>query len=138
MNDHDLYWFVGLCEGEAAFDAQRGKYPRIRIAMADRDVVGRAATLMGCRVRLSLHPAPFKAMWHAEIQGERAAEIMRLILPHLGARRSAKVAEILGHTSLTKGQKPGPRVTRPPGLPAATHETSHAPLPARQLEESPA
>lgn len=113
----DLMWLVGLAEGEASFDAQRGKYPRIRIAMADRDVVGRAATLMGCRVRLSLHPAPYKAMFHAEIQGERAADLMRQLLPHLGARRSAKVAEILGHTSLTAGQKPGPRIARPPGLP---------------------
>lgn len=116
MNDADLMWFVGLCEGEASFDAQRGKYPRIRIGMTDRDVVGRAATLMGCRVRLSLKPAPFAAMWHAEIQGERAADLMRLILPHMGARRSARIAEVLGHTSLTRGQKPGPRITRPPAL----------------------
>jgi hypothetical protein len=116
VNEADLYWLVGLCEGEATFDAHKGRYPRIRISMCDRDTVGRAATLMGCRVRLTLKPAPFSALWSAEIQGPRAAELMRLMLPHLGARRSAKVAEILGHTSLTQGQKPGPRVTRPPGL----------------------
>lgn len=138
MERDNLFWLVGLLEGEGCFDAQRGKYPRIRVSMVDRDSVGRAATLMGTKVRLSLKPAPYRAMWSAEIQGERAAELMRLVLPHMGARRSAKIAEILGHTSLTRGQKPGPRVTRPPGLVAPMHETSHAPLPARQLEESPA
>ncbi len=124
MNESDLLWLVGLCEGEATFDAQRGKYPRIRIGMTDRDTVGRAATLMGTNVRLSLKPAPHSAMWHAEIQGERAAELMRLMLPHMGARRSARIADILGHTSLTRGQKPGPRITRPPGLPQQMRETS--------------
>ena len=138
MNDADLMWLVGILEGEGCFDAQRAKYPRIRLGMKDRDVVGRVATLMGTRVRVSLKPAPFAPMFHTEVQGERAAELMRLIFPHMGARRSSKIAEILGHTSLTKGQKPGPRTTRPPGLPATTHETSHAPivLPSRQLEES--
>lgn len=113
----DLLWLVGIMEGEGCFDAQRGKYPRVRLAMVDRDVVGRAATLMGTRVRLSLQAPPKRSTWHAEIQGARAAELMWVLLPHMGARRSAKIAEILGHTSLTTGQKPGPRIARPPGLP---------------------
>lgn len=128
MTDADLMWLVGILEGEGCFDAQRHKYPRIRLGMKDRDVVGRVATLMGTRVRVSLKPAPFAPMFHTECQGERAAELMRLIFPHMGARRSSKIAEILGHTSLVKGQKPGPRTTRPPGLPAAMHETTHAPI----------
>ena len=122
--DHDdLLWLAGLLEGEGSFDAHRGKYPRIRLAMTDRDVVGRAASVMDAKIRLSLHPAPNKATWHTEISGGRAAEIMRQILPYMGARRSGKIAEILGVVAfrkkddLTKGASaPGPALARPLGV----------------------
>lgn len=114
----DLIWLAGLLEGEGTFDLHKGRYPRIRLGMTDRDVVGRAATLLGARVRLSLHAAPKSATWHTEISGARAAEIMAQILPHMGARRSARIATVLGHASLVgKGVKPGPKITRPPALP---------------------
>lgn len=120
----DLLWLAGLLEGEGTFDAHRGKYPRIRLAMTDRDIVGRAASLMDAKIRLSLHAAPAKPTWHAEISGEKAAEIMRLILPFMGARRSARIAEVLAtHHFRQKaviaagtGSTPGPRVTRPLGV----------------------
>lgn len=119
MSRDDLLWLAGLLEGEGTFDLHRGKYPRVRVGMSDRDVVGRAATLLGARVRLSLKPAPNAAMWHAEISGTKATEIMVAILPHMGARRSAKIAAVLGHASLgpTSNGAPGPRITRPPALP---------------------
>lgn len=116
----DLLWLAGLLEGEGSFDAQRGRYPRIRLAMTDRDVVGRAASLMDTSIRLSLHPAPVKATWHAEIQGDRAARIMREILPHMGARRSQRIADVLGAQAFRKPGAPkvlpGPMVTRPAGI----------------------
>lgn len=121
----DVVWLAGLLEGEGTFDLHRGKYPRVRVAMTDRDVVGRAATLIGARVRLSLKPAPYKASWHAEVSGEKAAEVMRAVLPYMGSRRSAKIAAILGATALGKTEtpkritvpsQPGPQVVRPPAL----------------------
>lgn len=123
-NRDDLLWLAGLLEGEGTFDSHRGKYPRVRLAMTDRDVVGRAASLMDTKIRLSLHAAPAKPTWHSELSGERAAEIMREILPFMGARRSARIAEVLGthHFRQTaviaagKGSTPGPRVTRPAGV----------------------
>lgn len=121
MNRDDLLWLAGLTEGEAVFDLHREKYPRIRIGMTDRDTVGRAATLLGCSVRLSYRRPPQSAMWHAEISGARAAEVMEQLLPHMGARRSSKIATILGHYALSKetdrGSAPGPRIVRPPALP---------------------
>lgn len=124
-NRLDVVWLAGLLEGEGTFDLHRGKYPRVRVGMTDRDVVGRAATLIGSRVRLSLKPAPYKASWHAEVTGTKAAEVMRAVLPFMGARRSGKIAEILGAADLgrvctpvrqTVASKPGPRVVRPPAL----------------------
>lgn len=142
ISEMDLMWFVGLAEGECAIDAPRG-YPRLRIGLTDRDLAGRAATLMGCHLRVTYHSPPRAAIWSAEIEGAKAAVLLELMLPHLGARRSAKAAEVLGAYRLardTTGRKsmPGPRITRPPGFPAAVRETSHATVPVRQLEESPA
>jgi len=116
----DLLWLAGLLEGEGTFDAHKRKYPRIRVGMTDRDVVGRAATLMGTRVRLSLKAFPQKPTWHAEMQGPRAADLMEALLPYMGARRSAAIAQVLGNYRLAKSGKavqPGPSIVRPPGLP---------------------
>lgn len=117
----DLIWLAGLLEGEGTFDLHRGRYPRIRLGMTDRDIVGRAATLMDSKIRLALHPAPMKPSWHAEISGERAAAIMRELLPFMGARRSQKIAEILGAVRFggdapRSASAPGPAITRPAGI----------------------
>lgn len=120
----DIIWLAGLLEGEGSFDAHRGKYPRIRLGMTDRDVVGRAASLMDAKVRLALHPAPNKPTWHTEISGTRAAEILQLILPHMGSRRSGRIAEVLATykwpTATARlsapSSVPGPSVTRPLGI----------------------
>ncbi|UIW13445.1 LAGLIDADG endonuclease [Arthrobacter phage Amyev] len=120
----DLLWLAGLLEGEGTFDAHRGKYPRIRLAMTDRDIVGRAASLMDSKIRLSLHAAPAKPTWHTELSGERAAAIMRQILPFMGTRRSGKIAEVLAVQHFRQkavieagsGSTPGPRIQRPAGV----------------------
>ena len=115
----DVVWLAGLLEGEGTFDLHRGKYPRVRVAMTDRDVVGRAATLFGSSIRLTLKPAPTSPLWHAEIQGGPAAEIMRAVLPFMGTRRSGKIAEILSEyarETIGTGQAYGRVLARPPGL----------------------
>lgn len=114
----DVIWLAGLLEGEGSFDLHRGKYPRVRVGMTDRDVIGRAATLIGSGVRLSLKREPYAATWHAEVSGPKAVAVMRAILPHMGARRSGRIAQILGHAEVRASlSAPGPKPTRPPGLP---------------------
>lgn len=123
-DERDLIWLSGLLEGEGAFDAHRGRYPRIRLAMTDRDVVGRAATIMrNGAPRLALHPAPAKPTWHTEVSGVRAAAIMREILPHMGSRRSQAIATALatevfvsGKVSPLRSSTPGPKIARPAGI----------------------
>lgn len=125
VSETDLAWLCGVLEGEGSFDAHRGKYPRIRIGMTDRDVVGRAAMLMGASVRLSLRKAPAKPIWNTEVQGPRAAAIMQMVLPYMGARRSARIAEVLSAATFVAPENadrksaPGPSVTRPHGILAA-------------------
>lgn len=121
-NRDDLLWLAGLLEGEGTFDAHRDKYPRIRLAMTDRDIVGRAASLMDSGIRLSLHAAPNKPTWHTELSGRKAADVMRSILPHMGARRSSKIATVLARAAFPADSyarstsTPGPKVTRPAGV----------------------
>jgi hypothetical protein len=117
----DLLWLAGLLEGEGSFDAHRGKYPRIRLGMTDRDVVGRAASLMDASIRLSLRPAPNQPTWHTEISGARAAAIMAEILPFMGSRRSGKIASVLAayrwpSEASKSASCPGPALTRPAGI----------------------
>jgi hypothetical protein len=121
--DHeDVIWLAGLLEGEGAFDTHRGKYARVRLAMTDRDIVGRAATLFGSSIRLTLRPAPKTSTWHAEVQGPRAEAIMRAVLPYMGARRSSKIAEVLAAVTARRtssswaGGASRVALTRPPGL----------------------
>lgn len=113
-DDRDVIWLAGLLEGEGTFDMHRGKYPRVRVGMTDRDVVGRAATLMGSNVTLRLHQAPAQATWHAEVSGPKAVAVMESVLPHMGARRSGNIATILGQSGKCVNK---PKPTRPPGLP---------------------
>ena len=122
MSEVDLVWLAGLLEGEGTFDLQRGKYPRIRLTMTDRDIVGRAASLLDSTLRLT-YAREHKPLWSAEKQGPRAAEVMEAILPHMGARRSHQIATVLSrHRSRALGDSApetfaaGFSVSRPPGL----------------------
>lgn len=119
ISREDAIWLAGLLEGEGTFDLHRKKYPRVRVGMSDRDVVGRAATLMGAQVRSSLKPYPNAAMWHAEVSGVKAVAVMEAVLPNMGARRSGKIATILGWARLAEGTSgvPGPKISRPPATP---------------------
>lgn len=116
----DLVWLAGILEGEGTFDLHRGRYPRIRVGMTDRDVVGRVATLMRSRIRMSISTVGYKASYHAEISGDRAAAIMWDLIPYMGARRTSKIADVLGARAglLTDDTSslPGPCLVRPPGL----------------------
>lgn len=121
-SDRDLFWLAGILEGEGTFDLHRGRYPRVRVGMTDRDVVGRAATLMGANVRLALREAPNQPTWHAEVSGPKAVLIMEALLPHMGSRRSGKIAEILAAYRFAREKDPfrtsipGPATSQPPGI----------------------
>lgn len=95
MTSEQSAWLAGLLDGEGCFDAPR-KNPRIRVKMSDHDVILRAADLMGATThqetaRFDHH----KPLMVAQITGDRAVSVMRAVLPWLGARRSAKVLELI-------------------------------------------
>ncbi len=104
MKPSDLFWLVGLLEGEGHFGVQqysvtsrgrRYKYrrPVIQLGMNDRDVVARASVIMQCAAPRAYPSAPghYKIM----VAGKRAVELMRVLFPHMGQRRSAIIADLL-------------------------------------------
>lgn len=97
-------WAAGLFEGEGSIGhkvAHRGtrtyKYPRLQLAMTDEDVVRRFHEVVGeGRVNGPYrNQADFKPYWAWAAQNSAAERVMARLLPHLGARRSARWAEVL-------------------------------------------
>lgn len=100
LSEVQAAWLAGLIDGEGCFDAPRGN-PRVRIKMSDLDVVLRAADLMGASTYMeSPKHEDYKPLMVAQITGDKAAALMRALLPYLGSRRSGKATElILAHTT---------------------------------------
>jgi hypothetical protein len=65
--------------------------------MVDRDVVERAAPLMGARSVGTLKPGKAEKLvsYRARVRGKPAATLMRKLYPHLGARRQTKIDSLL-------------------------------------------
>lgn len=107
MNIRDLYWLVGILEGEGTFYlAQPLKrypryfYPRIKVGMTDRDVVARIAAIVDSHV---LGPYANKSgnlpIYTCQIGGKRAVRLMRRIEPLMGKRRRARIRQLLREAS---------------------------------------
>jgi hypothetical protein len=95
MNIADLHWIAGLLEGEGSFQSNRTT-PVIRVAMTDEDVVRRAAVIWRKEARCaSSRTVTGKCVWYATVNGPTAASWMMTLWPLLGARRRAKIIEVL-------------------------------------------
>jgi hypothetical protein len=89
-------WLAGLLEGEGSF-GNRGNCLIIQLSMTDRDIVERAAKLMGAKsifTRAGLKPR-HKQQYSITVAGDNAALWMAAILPYMGERRSAKIKSLL-------------------------------------------
>jgi hypothetical protein len=103
LTDRDLGWLAGLLEGEGCFslihenNPSKSTVPDVRVQMTDRDVVERAAELMG---GLKVHRLRKRGnqrldSYVASTRGKRAKEIMELVRPLMGERRGARIDELL-------------------------------------------
>lgn len=91
----DIHWLAGLLEGEGCFFMTRTS-PCIRLRMTDKDVVTRAAELLGGKVHEEeVRNVEWKTTFRVDICGPNAIVWMVTLLPLLGARRRAKINEIL-------------------------------------------
>ena len=105
ISEAQVTWLAGLLEGEGAFmlcnskSARNGtmyKTPRIAVSMTDEDVILRVCAMF--RTKCSPVPIPTHGnlpQFRAMVSGRNAIEFMKLLLPHMGNRRSNKIKEIL-------------------------------------------
>src|ERR1051326_8477070 len=97
-SDAGLAWLAGLLEGEGYFhvvtsttNGKKYRYPKIAVGMTDRDVIERAAVLLGGNQVIPLSPSKpgYKPKFLAVVSGWAAAELMRQMRPWVGSRRGA-------------------------------------------------
>jgi hypothetical protein len=98
LTESELNWVAGIFEGEGCISMLgRGAHLSLTVAMADEDVVRRVARLVGVGTVLerSRQVEHWKTLWVWRCGGFEAAQLLRVLLPHLGARRSARAREAL-------------------------------------------
>ena len=93
----DLMWLAGLAEGECWFGSRKDTgLPRLSLESVDRDICGRAATLLGGKVRARMQRNDrCQPTFVTEVSGTKAVDAMQMLLPHMGSRRSARIMQIL-------------------------------------------
>jgi hypothetical protein len=96
MQLSDICWLAGLLEGEGCFLSTANKTPGIQLLMTDRDVVERAAALLGGRVGPpEIRGGNRKPRYSTRIYGNLAASWMMTLYAQLGTRRRAAVRKAL-------------------------------------------
>jgi hypothetical protein len=114
VRQQDIIWLAGLLEGEGCFNYRADrKQARVTIEMTDRDIIERVSRLfdtnVSTRAPRSTTPCTCgtkncifnrgpksKESYQTALHGTRAENLMRLVYPFMGKRRSEKIEEILG------------------------------------------
>ena len=97
----EIVWVAGLLEGEGHFAPSRG-CPRIKLVMTDRDIVERAACVLGATASIKQYKptspsgGETKLAYRLTIDGRRAAAWMMMLWPFLGVRRRERITAVLG------------------------------------------
>lgn len=110
MKDSDIYWLAGLLEGEGCFsNGKKAPQLRLRVGMTDRDIIERAATIMGCKSIYTVVPkTPRKTYYEATIYGRTAASWMMTLYVLMGKRRQDIIYQSLrGWLTLRSKNKRG-------------------------------
>ena len=103
LNTKDIYWLAGLLEGEGCFftsyqsNKPKYKYPRILLGMTDRDVIEKAAKILGGTVYLVGEKKNRKRVWYVSVaRTHQAVGWMMTLYSLMGERRKLKIKECLG------------------------------------------
>ena len=107
MRPEDLAWVAGLLEGEGSFMIRTNGTPKIQCQMTDEDVILKLQAMCGGNVYFSERTVEqkekkWKDTWSWIIQGKDASDLMKLLLPLMGERRSQKIRDVLNAYSSHK------------------------------------
>ena len=101
MKTLDLGWLAGIIEGEGwiGFNTTKSihRCPCVEVGMVDKDVIARVAGLFGKKVLGPYGPYTTnrQAHYQAQVYGKDAVRVLKLILPHLGKRRTKAAKKML-------------------------------------------
>ena len=105
----EMAWVAGLMEGEGYFGSNRG-HLRLSLQMTDRDVVERAADLLGARLcrRQEAAREHWTPTWQSTVYGRRALDIAERLEPFMGYRRRDQIQK------MRERHRPPKRFVAPP------------------------
>lgn len=105
LSDFEIGWLVGLIEGDGTFTLD-GRMPVIALKITDFDVALRFATLLNTTVHGPYHydgqQLGEKPYYIAKLVGSRARQFMGSTVQFFGARRQARIRELLGSQMMLK------------------------------------
>lgn len=97
-SETEIAWAAGIFEGEGCFSVSRRHtrvYLKLAIRMTDEDVIAKWAKLFDLSYRPSSRAkAHWKDIYTVEAVGSNALHVAAILEPHLGLRRTARLAEI--------------------------------------------
>lgn len=96
INMKDVFWLAGLLEGEGCFKSS-GNGVSIILGMTCRDVVERAARLLGANIQRPRQSTPpgHKDMVYCQVNANAAAGWMMTLYPLMGRRRKEAIEKAL-------------------------------------------
>lgn len=100
--ERERYWLAGYLEGEGAFTHNRGS-PMVEVNTVDADIIERVQSIWMTRyyIVVNIHTRPprqegYQRQYHLACYGNAARAVMADVAPLLGARRRARIAELIG------------------------------------------
>lgn len=107
LSDTDRGWLAGLLEGEGCFatvcnytrkDGTKTLSPCVSLSMTDKDVVERAASLIGFTGSIHVRKRKnhtWKPLYVMQAKGTKALEVMATVQDLMGTRRREKITEVM-------------------------------------------
>lgn len=95
IRSSDIYWLAGLLEGEGTFYKDPGKVPLIAVEMVDKDVIERAALLLGGNMRACTKREGKTQTWGVRVYGPPAVGWMYTLYMLLGERRKQQALKCI-------------------------------------------
>lgn len=97
FSERDLFWLVGIYEGEGCVRVPKKKRSEltIQIGMIDKDIVEKIAKLFGNRNIYTRKRKNRKAFYICQVSGAHAVEVLLALIPFLGVRRKERAKEAI-------------------------------------------
>lgn len=93
----NLYWIAGLLEGEGCFQFRNRHNPIIQLCMTDKDVVIRAAKVLGCHkvIEQNNKTVSGKSVYRTVLYGNKAVQWIMTIYSLMGGRRKIQLRKCI-------------------------------------------